>query len=125
KTGKAVKRHIRYELITIDSNYKRNAFKFFGFITSLFINFLRGNTVAKADISYSNLIKLQPFDEKIEVLNPGYAVASTATNKMYAPAAQFTSHAQAREFMNAQVLQNPELIDALHVLPTNEINPAA
>src|SRR5690606_32917141 len=72
KTGKSVKRYIRYELITFDSNYKRNAFKFFGFLTSLFVNFLRGNTVAKADISYSTGLKLQPFAEKINIQEIGF-----------------------------------------------------
>lgn len=125
KTGKSVKRHIRYELITIDSNYKRNAFKFFVFIKSLFNNFLRGNTVAKAEISYSTAKKLQPFAEKINILEPGFAIANMTNNKMYGAKAQFSCQAQAKEFMKAEISQNPALSGALHVLPINEINSAA
>lgn len=125
KTGKTVKRHIRYELITIDSNYKRNKLKFFVFLKSLFGNFLRGNTVAKAEISYSTVQKLQPFAEKINIQEPGFAVANTANNKMYGTTTQFSSQAQAKEFMNAQILLKPELSGSIHVLPIHEINPAA
>ncbi len=125
KTHKSVKRHIRYELITLDSNYKRNALKFFAFLPSLFANFLRGNTVAKADISFSTTLKYQPFAEKIIVQEPGFTVANTTNNKMYAPDAQFRNQAQAKEFMNTQITRNPELLGKLHVLPNHEINPAA
>lgn len=125
KTGKTVKRHIRYELITFDSNFKRNPIKYFVFLKSLFGNFLRGNTVAKAEISYSTAKKLQPFAEKINVQEPGFAVANMANNKMYNGTAQFSSQAQAKEFMKTQISLSPELSGSLHVLPTHEINPAA
>lgn len=125
KTGKCVKRHIRYELITIDSNFERHALKFFGFIKSLFVNFLRGNTVAKADISFRSAQKMQPFAQKITIQDPGFAVANMADNKMFGGTAQFSSHAQAKEYMNLQIALNPQLSGALHVLPNHEINPAA
>src|SRR5690606_29968851 len=120
-----VKRYIRYELITFDSNYKRNAFKFFGFLTSLFVNFLRGNTVAKADISYSTGLKLQPFAEKINIQEIGFAVANMTNNKLYSPTAQFSCQSQAKEFMKSQISQNPELLGTIQVLPIHEINSAA
>ncbi len=125
RTGKSVKRHIRYELITIDSNYKRKALKFFVLIKALFGNFLRGNTVTKAEISYSNAKKMQPFDEKVTLKEPGFAVANTANNGLYNATAKFSSQAQAKDFMKLQVAKNPELSGSLHVLPTHELNPAA
>lgn len=125
KTGKSVKRYIRYELITIDSNYKRKAEKFFEFLNSLFGHFLGGNTVAKADISHRTALKYQPFTEKIFIQEPGFAVANMMNNKIYSPASEFSSQAQAKEFMNTQISKNPELSGQLHVLPTHEINSAA
>ncbi|WP_456866177.1 DUF6603 domain-containing protein [Galbibacter sp. BG1] len=125
KTGKTVKRYIRYELVTIDSNYKRKAEKFFEFLQSLFGHFLGGNTVAKADISHRTALKSQPFSEKIYIQEPGFAVANMMNNKIYSPASQFSSQAQAKEFMNTQISEHPELSGQLHVLPTHELNSAA
>ncbi len=124
-TGKTVKRHVRYELITIDSNYKRNALKFFTFFSSLFVNFLGGNTVSRSDISFSTAKKLQPFDEIISIKDTGFAVATASNNKVFGSIKNFSSHAQAKDYLAAQIAKNPELQGELHVLPNHEINPAA
>ncbi len=123
-TGKSVKRHIRYELITIDSNYKRGATLFFKFITSIFNIFLRGNAVARSAGSYANLKKVQPFESKVIVQDPGYSAASMVDNTQFG-GKSFGSHAQAMEFVKNQVGANPELEGALHVVPNHEINTAA
>jgi hypothetical protein len=125
KTGKTVKRHIRYELITIDTNYKRGRQAFFKFLKSLFGVFLRGNTVARAEVSYQNKKNLQPFDLKIKVAEQGFSVANTSNNTALDAKAHFSSQAQAKEYMQAQLVVNPELEGELHVLPNNEINTAA
>ena len=124
-TGKSVKRHIRYELITIDTNYKRGLKRFFGFITSLFNVFLRGNSVARAEVSHQTQKNLKPFDELIVVQEPGYSVANTNNNTLYGTTATFGSQAQAKEFMNSQINAQPELLEELHVIPNHEINTAA
>lgn len=125
KTGKTVKRHIRYELITLDTNYKRGIPVLFKFIKSLFGIFLRGNTVSRAEVSYQTRKNLQPFDLKIKINEPGFSVAKTSNNTAFDAKAHFSSQAQAKEYMQAQLLVNPELEGELHVLPNNEINPAA
>lgn len=125
KIGKSVKRNIRYELVTIDSNYKRHATKFFLFIKALFGNFLRGNAVAKSIVSHQTLSNLQPFAEKIQTKEQGFAVAITKDNSMFEKAVQFTSQAQAIEYMKVQIKKDPLLAQTLHVLPLTEINPAA
>ena len=124
-TGKSVKRHIRYELITIDTNYKRGFKRFFGFITSLFNVFLRGNSVARAEVSYQTQKNLKPFDELIVVQEPGYSVVNSYNNTLYETTATFGSQAQAIEFMNSQINTQPELQEKLHVIPNHEINTAA
>ena len=124
-TGRAVKRIVRYELIVIDTNYKRFVKKFFNFISGLlFTHFLKGNAVAKSALSFKTKKQYQPYADKIKVAPTGYAVASQMDNKAFNGAA-FTSEAQAREYMNQQIAANPNLKEALHVIPQHELNPAA
>ena len=125
KTGKTVKRHIRYELITIDTNYKRGIPVLFKIIKSLFGVFLRGNTVSRAEVSFQTKKNLQPFDSQIKITDNGFSVAKISNNSILDAKAHFSSQAQAKEYMQAQLLVNPELDGELHVLPNNEINPAA
>ncbi|CAL1519324.1 DUF6603 domain-containing protein [Chitinophaga sp. MM2321] len=126
-TGKAVKRIVRYELIVIDTNYKRFVRHFFNFFSGILFNhFLKGNAVAKSALSKKNIKQYQPFDDKVQVVQGAYAVANVMNNKAYnAGAAAFASEAQAREFMQQQLLTDPNLGDALHVIPQNELNTAA
>ncbi len=125
KIGKTVKRNIRYELVTIDSNYKRNLNKFFVFIKALFGNFLKGNTVAKSSISHQTHLNLQPFAEKIVTQEQGFAVALTKNNSIFDTKIQFSSQAQAIDYMKVAIKKDPKLAETLHVLPLTDINPAA
>jgi hypothetical protein len=119
-TGKAVKRIVRYELIIIDTNYKRFLHRFFNFFSAaLFNHFLKGNAVAKSSLSFKTSKELQPFDEKVQVVQSAYAVASVMNNKAMA---SFGSEAQAREYMQQQ---HANLQETLHVIPQHEINTAA
>lgn len=123
--GKTVKRNIRYELVTIDSNYKRNFRKFFVFIKALFGNFLKGNTIAQSSISHQTLVNLQPFAEKIITKEQGFAVALTKNNTIFDTKIQFASQAQAIDYMKVTITKDPSLAETLHVLPLTDINPAA
>ncbi|GAA3953490.1 hypothetical protein GO495_31595 [Chitinophaga oryziterrae] len=119
-SGKAVKRIVRYELIVIDTNYKRFLRRFFNFFSgALFNHFLKGNAVAKSSLSMKSSKQLQPFDEKVQVVQGGYAVASVMNNKAVAT---FASEAQAREYMQQQ---SANLQETLHVIPQHELNTAA
>jgi hypothetical protein len=124
-TGRAVRRVVRYELIIIDNNFKRFVKKFISFFSSLlFTHFLRNNAVARSVVSASSKKKLNPFTEKIKMGQDGFAVASTTDNKTFATNS-FASEAMAREYMNEQIANNPNLKESLHVIPQHEINTAA
>ncbi|SHM62087.1 hypothetical protein SAMN05444266_109220 [Chitinophaga jiangningensis] len=124
-TGRAVKRIVRYELITIDTNYKRFVKKYFRFISgTLFRHFLKGNAAALSTLSKKSKSQLQPFEDKIKTQQSGYAVANQSDNKAF-HAATFESEAQARAYMQQQVALHPNLKEAIHVIPQHEINTAA
>lgn len=125
-TGRAVKRIVRYELIVIDTNYKRFIRKFFNFISGvLFLHFLKGNAVARSGLSYQRRKQYHPFRDKIKVMQTGYTVANQSDNRAFTTGTTFSSEAKAREYMQQQVALNPNLKEALHVIPQHETNPAA
>ncbi len=126
-TGKAVKRIVRYELIVIDTNFKRFTRTFFDFISGvLFLHFLKGNAVANSPLSFKTKKQYQPFEEKVAVKQVTYSVASVMNNKAYnAEAASFASEAQAREFIQQQAKTDPKLKDNLHIILQHELNTAA
>ncbi len=126
ETSKAVKRVVRYETIIIDTNYKRFVLLFFSFFMNLFTLFLKGNAAAKADISHHHKKQKLPFEDKIEVKPNTYAVAFNTNNKAFDDqAGAFTSKAQAQEFMDQQIAADPNLAEALHVIPQVEMQRAA
>jgi hypothetical protein len=116
-----VRRAVRYEEIIIDSNYKRFARRFRDYVGVLFNFFLAGSSASLSELSSASKKKLQPFDDRIEILPDTYAVAFQSTNQAYgAGTLHFASEAGAREFMRAEVANNPSLADAIHVIPTVE-----
>jgi hypothetical protein len=118
-----VKRNVRYELTTIDNNFKRAKHRFFVFWGTLFDHFVRGSAVTKAEISFHQKKKLQPFETQISVNQPGFSVANVADNKPVAEdAVFFRSEALAREYMNQQILANPNQAKSMHVIPQYEIS---
>ena len=123
-TGRIVKRVVRYELIVIDTNYKRFTKKLVNFFSgTLFLHLLKGNAIAKSELSAATKKKLQPFEEKIEFKQTEYAVASILDNTDVG-GKKFASEAQAREFLRQQVKANGALKESLHVLPDYELNKA-
>ncbi|MEU1268502.1 DUF6603 domain-containing protein [Streptomyces sp. NPDC005799] len=117
-----VRRVVRYEEIVIDSNYKRFARRFRGFLGVLFAFFLNGAAVSKCELSQAVKVKLQPFAEKIDVRGETYTVAHQSDNTVFhADAAVFHSEAGAREYLNDQVAANPSLAGTIHVIPTFEV----
>jgi hypothetical protein len=64
---------------------------------------------------------LNPFDDKVAVKEGGFTVAQTEDNKPYSTSSTyFASEAMANQFLKSQVAANPELHDALHVIPQYE-----
>jgi hypothetical protein len=121
RSSRMVKRIVRYEEIIIDTNFKRFARRFRGYLGVLFEFFLAGNAAARSSVSQMTRRKTQPFDDKIAVATETYTVAFQATNQPYAAnAASFRSEASAREFLNGKIAQDGALADVLHVIPSYE-----
>lgn len=116
-----VKRVVRYEEIIIDSNFKRFQRRFTGYFGSLFTFFLNGNAASRSELSQATRLRLQPFDEKIEVKHETYTVAFQSTNKAFADdAVSFHSEASARDYLNRKVADDAALAEEIHVIPTFE-----
>lgn len=131
RTSQAVKRVIRYETIIIDNNFKKHIRSFYLFLKAgylglnnfLFDLFKPGNAATQSVLSNRHKKQMQPFDEKIAIQPNGYSVAFNTDNKPFAKEAiTFTSHAKAAEYMEEQVLKDPNLGGNLHVIPNTEIN---
>jgi len=121
--GRLTVRHVRYELITIDSAYKRFRKRFFGIMEVMFVHFLSNSAVAKANISYKTKKEFQPFNDKIDVVSGKYTVATTRNNTpLRAEAMNFASQASADEYMHSLIAQDPAMVDSVHVIPNNEVN---
>jgi hypothetical protein len=119
-TAKMVKRIVRYEQVILDTNKRVSSF-FAKLAAGLFALFLRGNAASKSTLSAARQQKLQPFAEKIDIQPEGYSVAFQSTNKAFSAAsASFSSETSAREFLSEQVAADPNLGDALHVIPSFE-----
>ena len=120
-SSRAVKRIVRYEMIVIDSKYKKQLFQFFAFAGTLFTHFLRGNAAALSPLSRATQKMFVPFEEKVKVQQEGYVVATNFDNKpVSAGPTFFSSEATAYDFMQAQAFANPDLGEVLHVIPAHE-----
>ncbi len=120
RSSKMVKRVVRYEEIILDSNFKRFARRFAPFLSSLFEFFLKGNVIAKSDLSMAKRKQLQPFDEVVGVAPETFTVAYQADNHAYVSAV-FASEAGARDFLAGEVAADPNLAGSLHVIPDFEV----
>jgi hypothetical protein len=121
-SSRMVKRVIRYEEIIIDNNFKRFVRHFSIFVGALFNHFMAGASISKSSLSQSYLEKFQPFAEKITVQPASYVVAFQATNKSIGTTATFTSQASATNYMQQQIALDPDMSEALHVIPTHEVS---
>ncbi len=120
-SSRAVKRIIRYEMIVIDSKYKRKLIKFFLFAGALFNHFLRGNSAAKSALSQATQKMFVPFDDSVTVQQEGFVVAFNYNNKPFSEdKLYFDSEATAYDFMKNQTAANPNLGEVLHVIPAHE-----
>jgi hypothetical protein len=122
-TSQMVKRVVRYELITIDTQYRRFVQSFFLFWQGLFGHFLRGNAVARSVLSHRHKMQYQPFADKIQVRHGTYSVALTMNNQaIHEEAMSFASEALAREYMQQTLADDPGLTGQVHVIPQTEVN---
>ena len=126
RTGRAVKRSLRYELTTIDTLYRRFVSSFKALGAGLFGHLIRGAAIGKSALSHKQGRALRPFDDRIEILGERYAVVHTDTNRAAAAeSAGFGSESAAREWLRAKAANDPNLGTAWHVVPVTEMSEAA
>jgi hypothetical protein len=121
--GTAV-RHVRYELVTIDTAYKREPKQFYQTLDSLFRVFLRNNAAARFGNSWRNRKEAVPFDELVTVVNGDYMVTYTRDNTPYqGEDLHFNNEFEAEEYLQTELAANAELgIDDLQIIPASEVN---
>jgi hypothetical protein len=121
RSGAMVKRFNRYELTTIDTNFRRFQIRFHAFPRTLFDHFLAGASIAHSPLSAHVKNQREPFADKIEVRDDGYAVALQSNNQAYtAQTAYFASQASALDFVAEQ---DADVASTLHVIPAFEVTP--
>lgn len=121
KNGKLVRKEIKYELTVIDKEPTKKRNKFFALSGVLFTNFLKGNSVSKLAISKAYKTQLKPFEEKVELTQPGYTVAFQSNNKAFDVNATFESEMAAQTYMQTVVKQQPNLKSQVHIVPNFEL----
>lgn len=121
-SGVVIKRVVRYELITIDTNFRRFVRRFFLFAGSLFAHFLKGASVTKSELSVFRKSKLDPFAEKLSAQTETFSVVFQSNNRVFhAEAASFTSEAVAADYLSRKVAADPALHGELQVIPECEV----
>jgi hypothetical protein len=114
RSGAMVSRTLRYEVITVDTGWRRAAHRFRLVLTGLFSLFVNGAAVAQSPLSQHRGTLLQPFPATITVTPESYVVASAADNTAVAA---FTGQAMAREYLASRIAADPDAAAALHVIP--------
>ncbi len=123
KTNTTTVRHVRYELVTIDTAYKRVKKKFQSGIQLLFGVFLKNNAATKSMLAYRQKLESQPFAEKVNVMDGAYSAVYTANNSPYSDESiNFETQWEAEDFISEQIANKNIQIDEVHVVPTNEMN---
>jgi hypothetical protein len=120
-SGQTVRRIVRYELSTIDTNYRRFVRRFHTFPVSVFDHLLDGASVTRSPLSQHAGSRLRPFDDTVGLAAETFVVASTADNTAAGGTAVFSSEAMAREDLAARLRDDPALDGTLHVLPGFEV----
>jgi hypothetical protein len=125
-TPKAAKRVVRYEKRIIDTRFRWLIQPFFAWFGSLFSLFLNGNAVSRSTLSQKHQQRLQPFADKVEVSKVLYAVTLNQDNTSFdEQSTNFTSYAQAQDFMKQQISKDANLKEQLQVIPQTEMQEAA
>jgi hypothetical protein len=121
-SAKVVKRVVRYEVKVIDGDDKYHAFRWFKNVGTLFFHWLAGSAITKSPLSYAVKQSMVPTkaDERVQLKQPGYVVASTADNKPLSSGTVFASEAHARDYYNTTISKNPAMAEDIHVIPTFE-----
>lgn len=118
RATRLVKRRVRYEEEIIDSNYRRAGSRFSGRASHLFDFLLRGSAVALSTLSQAHRSKSEPFSDRVEVGNEGFALVNRNDNSPYSATSVFQSEAEAIDHLRG--LDSATRAD-LHVVPSWEL----
>lgn len=117
-----VKRVLRYEESIIDNNFLRFRHRFQGLIASLFELFAGSASITLSELSVARKRALEPFDDRMTVVDETFVVARQADNGAFASdSVAFRSESSAREYLRAQVANDASLADEIHVIPSFEM----
>jgi len=123
RSGRAVKRSLRYEVTTIDTYYRRFVRRFQSIGPSLFGHLIKGAAISKNSYSAAQRAQTRPFDDRIEVAAVQYAVVFKANNSAASAAsASFASESEANEWLRAEAADDPTRATELQVVPATEMN---
>ena len=126
RTGRAVKRTLRYEVTTTDTAYRRFVRRFVALGSVLFGHFLKSGAVATSALSHVKRKQMQPFSDRIVVAGDRYAVVRNTDNRPIVPdSASFASESEASDWLRATTAQHPDLSGSLQVVPVTEMTRAA
>jgi hypothetical protein len=119
-SGAMVKRQLRYEVVTIDTAYKRFTTRFAAIAADLFAHFARGASVSRSALSAHEKSRLVPFTDIVGTKSEGYTVASEEDNRQHGPKSSFSSESSAQDYLSAELSRDPSLTGKLHVIPSYE-----
>jgi hypothetical protein len=127
-TGRTVCRKVRYDQILIDtapsgqaSNIKRSVIRLAPFPRSMFERFARNGSIGRSPFSQLRQGRLGGLGPRIHVSAEQYEVIRQDNKQSFGGGpVRFTSDADAREYLNAQVASNPALAGQLQVVPAYE-----
>jgi hypothetical protein len=123
RTGRAVKRSLRYEVTTIDTAYRRFVVRFRAIGAVLFTHLVKGAAISKNPYSKAQRDQSRPFDDRIEVGASGYAVVHKKDNRAAAPeSASFATETEAREWLSGAAAGDKDRGAGLHVVPVFEMS---
>jgi hypothetical protein len=117
RTGPMVRRVVRYELITVDTGWRRHVRRFRLVVTGLFGLFLHGSAIAKSPLSQHRAELAQPFAETVKAGAEGFVVASAVDNTVVAT---FLNESMAADHLAARLSTDAGLTGTLHVVPAFE-----
>jgi hypothetical protein len=117
RTGPMVRRVVRYELVTVDTGWRRHVRRFQLVLTGLFAFFLHGSAVARSSLSQQQASLAEPFAEKVTAGAEGFVVASAVDNTVVAT---FGNQSMAADDLAARVAADASLAGTLHVVPAFE-----
>lgn len=118
-SGQMIKRVNRYELTTIDTNFRRFRRRFAFFPRALFEHLLAGASIARSPLSQHVKTAREPFALRIEVAPEAFAVAFVQDNSPVT--ASFASEPMAQDFLASMAADDPSAAASMHVIPAFEL----